>query len=113
MGQRDANTFENNLREVMQFVLNHRIFDPDGELDEKHLAANEALGVMPGQAYDPDRVANLDGQPAQEAVCSVVSTNDGEPLNAQYDFGIDVVLRLYLPDLEGFETWTPPMAEKI
>ena len=34
------------------------------------------------------------------------------PLN-RGDYGIDLVLRLYVPDLEQFEAWTPPKAEKI
>ena len=34
------------------------------------------------------------------------------PLN-RGDYGIDVVLRLYVPDLEQFETWTPPRAKKL
>ena len=29
------------------------------------------------------------------------------------DYDIDVVLRLYVPDLEQFETWTPPTAKKL
>jgi hypothetical protein len=29
------------------------------------------------------------------------------------DYGIDVVLRLYVPNLEKFETWEPPKAEKL
>jgi hypothetical protein len=34
------------------------------------------------------------------------------PLN-RGDYGIDVVLRLYAPDLEKFKNWEPPKAEKI
>jgi hypothetical protein len=34
------------------------------------------------------------------------------PLN-RGDYGIDVVLRLYVPDLEAFERWEPPKAERI
>ena len=34
------------------------------------------------------------------------------PLN-RGDYDIDVVLRLYVPDLEKFKTWTPPKAEKL
>jgi len=34
------------------------------------------------------------------------------PLN-RGDYGIDVVLRLYVPDLEKFESWEPPKAEKM
>ena len=33
------------------------------------------------------------------------------PLNRE-DIAIDVTLRLYVPDLEKFKTWTPPKAEK-
>ena len=62
VGKRDVDVFENNLLEVMQFVFNHTTFDPDNDLDQKLLAAYEPLGVVPGQAYDPARVAKLDGQ---------------------------------------------------
>ena len=34
------------------------------------------------------------------------------PLN-RGDYGIDVILRLYSPDLEKFKTWSPPKGEKI
>jgi hypothetical protein len=62
VGRRDVDVFANNLLEVMQFVFNHTTFEPDNELDQKLLAAYEPLGVVPGRAYDPDRVAKLDGQ---------------------------------------------------
>ena len=29
------------------------------------------------------------------------------------DYGIDVILRLYVPDLDKFKTWSPPVAEKL
>jgi len=29
------------------------------------------------------------------------------------DYGIDVVLRIYVPDLERFKNWTPPQAEMV
>ncbi len=61
VGKRDADIFENNLLEVMQFVLNHTTFDPDDELDQAVLAAFKPLGVVPGQPYDPAKVAKLDG----------------------------------------------------
>ena len=34
------------------------------------------------------------------------------PLN-RGDYDIDVILRLYVPDLEKFAKWTPPLAEKL
>ena len=34
------------------------------------------------------------------------------PLN-RGDYGIDVTMRLYVPDLEKFKTWTPPKAEVL
>ena len=34
------------------------------------------------------------------------------PLN-RGDYGIDVVLRLYEPDLEKYKTWKAPMADKL
>ncbi len=61
VGQRDADIFENNLLEVMQFVFNHTTFDPKDELDREVLAAYEPLGVVPGQPYDPAKVAKIDG----------------------------------------------------
>jgi hypothetical protein len=45
----------------MQFVFNHTSFDPQDELDRALLAAYEPLGVVPGQPYDPDKVAKIDG----------------------------------------------------
>jgi len=62
VGQRDADIFENNLLEVMQFVFNHTTFDPDDELDRELLAAYEPLGIVPGQPYDLANVATIDGQ---------------------------------------------------
>ena len=242
VGRRDADIFENNLLEVMQFVFNHTTFDPDDEFDQALLAAYEPLGVLPGQPYDPSRVAKVDGSrlrkvseqifseemartadkefykkelfvkflpkgqiplellvfqsvlgpiglPATEAVYPAVLTADGEPLNAMNDYVIrmtadelpptdvfwsltlydlengffipndrkkysvgenagmkldenggievyvaaqrpegvpeenwlpierkdedmDIVLRIYEPDLEKMKTWQPPLAEK-
>jgi hypothetical protein len=61
VGQRDADIFENNLLEVMQFVFNHTTFDTKDELDREILAACEPLGIVPGQAYDAAKVAKIDG----------------------------------------------------
>jgi hypothetical protein len=242
-GQTDFDIFENNLLEVMQFVFNHTTFDANDEIDQKLLAAYEPLGVAPGRAYDPSRVAEIDGarfravaeqippevmaklrdpeflekfvtsifqpkgqmtlerllfqsisgpigQPAAEAVYPPITTTDGTPMNAMNDYvirmapdemppanafwsatlydtengffmpnerkkysvgenagmkmnddggiaihiaaerpegvpeenwlplvrgdyGVDVVMGLYAPDLERFKTWSPPKTEKI
>jgi len=242
VGKRDADVFEANLLEVMQFVFNHTTFDAKNELDQALLAAYAPLGVVPGKPYDPSQVARIDGkrfreaaervwteemakvgdsrfdhyttklfqpkgeigleflvfqsvigpigQPAQEAVYPAVATTDGKPMNANHDYvmrmaagdlppakafwsftlydttngfflpndrkkysvgenggmkldadggiavhiaaekpegvpeenwlplsrgdyGVDVILRLYNPDLEKFKTWSPPKAERI
>jgi hypothetical protein len=61
VGRTDADVFGHNLIEVMQFVFNHTTFDPDNPLDQAVLAAYEPLGVVPGRAFDPARVARIDG----------------------------------------------------
>jgi len=60
-GKTDADVFASNLLEVMQFVFNHKTFDPNNEMDQAVLAAYAPLGVAPGQTFDPSRVAKLDG----------------------------------------------------
>ena len=66
VGQRDADIFENNLLEVMQFVFNHTTFDQNDELDREVLAVYAPLGVVPGQAYDSSKVAKIDGPKVRE-----------------------------------------------
>ena len=61
VGKTDADVFGNNLLEVMQFVFNHTDLDPKNELDKAVLAAYAPLGVIPGRAFDPARVAKIDG----------------------------------------------------
>jgi hypothetical protein len=61
VGQRDADIFENNLLEVMQFVFNYTSFDPNDELDRELLAAYEPLGIVPDQPYDASKVPKVDG----------------------------------------------------
>ena len=243
VGEKDADVFENNLLEVMQFVFNHTTFDPNNEIDQKLLAAYEPLGVAPGKTYDPSKVGKIDGKqvrqvaerifseemakstdlefqekaifglfqpkgeisldfllfqsvlgpiglPAAEAVYPSIVTADGEPMSAKHDYvirmaademppagpfwsftlydtengffmpnerkkysvgenggmklndeggieiyvaaekpegvaeenwlplkrgdyGIDVILRIYVPDLDKFKTWKAPVAEKL
>ncbi|MGA9443511.1 MAG: DUF1214 domain-containing protein [Methyloceanibacter sp.] len=67
VGETDADVFENNLLEVMQFVFNHTTFDPENEMDQAVLAAYEPLGIEPGNPYHERRVANLDGKQIRQA----------------------------------------------
>ena len=243
VGKTDADVFENNFLEVMQFVFNHVTFDPADELDQAVLAALKPFGVEPGKSYDPSQVAKIDGsrfrnivekiipgemakatdpewvkqngvglfqpkgkmtlerlvlqsiigpigQPAFEAVYPAIATTDSKPMNAMHDYvlrmkgdqmppamafwsatlydtehgffipnnrkkysvgenggmkldadggiaiyvsaekpegvpdenwlpfnpgdyGIDVIMRLFAPDLERYQNWSAPKAEKI
>ncbi len=243
VGKTDADAFEHNLLEVMQFVFNHTTFDAANELDQAVLAALQPLGIEPGKSYDASRVATIDGAefrkvveeivrsemakatdpgwqkrnmlglfqpkgqmnlerllfqsiigpiglPAFEAVYPAITTTDGKPMNAMHDYvlrmkgdemppatafwsatlydtkngffipnerkkysvgenggmkldadggiaiyiaaeqpenvpeenflpinqgdyGIDIIMRLYAPDLERFQNWTVPKAEKV
>lgn len=61
VGDTDADVFENNLLEVMQFVFNHTSFDEENELDQEVLAAYRPLGVVPGKAWDPQIAERIDG----------------------------------------------------
>ncbi len=67
VGERDADIFENNLLEVMQFVFNHTTFDPSDELDNAVLTAYKPLGVVPGQPHDPAKAAEIDGAKIRKA----------------------------------------------
>lgn len=61
-GRTDADVFENNLLEVMQFVFNHISFDPKDEIDQGVLAAYKPLGIEPGKAYDVGKAMKIDGK---------------------------------------------------
>jgi hypothetical protein len=65
-GKTDADIFENNLLEVMQFVFNHTTFDPNNELDRKVLEVYAPLGVVPGKQYDPETAVKIDGKKFRE-----------------------------------------------
>jgi len=65
-GKTDADIFENNLLEVMQFIFNHTTFDPNNKLDRQVLAVYAPLGVVPGKEYDPENVAKIDGKRFRE-----------------------------------------------
>ena len=68
-----------------------------------------------------DEVYRLEESTFQEEMCRLLGRAKrpkGVPeenwlsLN-QGDYGIDIIMRLYAPDLERFKTWTPPRAEKL
>ncbi len=241
-GRTDFDVFEDNLLEVMQFVFNHTTFDPKDDHDQALLATYKPLGVEPGKAFDPETVAQIDGQqfraiaqvvargalaklsmpsfreqltqiflpkgemdqellvdlsiigpigqPAREALYPPITPADGAPMNAMHDYvirmdakslpptnafwsltlydtengffipnesrkysvgenagmklnaeggieihvavkkpdgvppenwlpvnrgdyGVDLIMRIYAPDLERFKTWSPPKSDRI
>ena len=57
----DADIFEKNFIEVMQFVVDHTTFEPANELDAAVLAALEPLGIRPGAKPDPAAAGKVDG----------------------------------------------------
>jgi len=71
VGKTDADVFENNLLEVMQFVFNHTTFDPENEMDRAVLAAYEPLGVEPGKTFDANQVVEIDGRRFRETAQEV------------------------------------------
>ncbi len=75
VGRTDADVFENNLLEVMQFVFNHVSFDPSDPIDQGVLAAYAPLGIAPGGAYDPATAAKIDGQRFRQAAEQIQQEN--------------------------------------
>ena len=65
-GATDADIFENNLLEVMQFVFNHTTFETSNELDKAVLAAFKPLGIEPGKIYDQASAVKIDGKRFRE-----------------------------------------------
>ena len=62
----DEAVFKHNFLEVMQFVFNYTTFDPSDPMDQEILSAMKPLGVAPGRTYDPQKVANVDGNKLAE-----------------------------------------------
>ena len=157
-GKTDADIFENNLLEVMQFVFNHTTFNPKFELDSAVLADYARLGVEPGKEYDSATAVKLDGkkfrdisikvrdeelarwnnpeemkdllytlflpkgsaglqslltpsvvgpigQPAKQALYPAVVTSDGAPMNAMNDYVIHIA-KEDMPPAKGFWSFT-------
>jgi len=82
----DQMVFKNNFLEAMQFVFNHISFDPNNDMDKAVLASMKKLGVQPGQEFDPDKVAELDGKRVAEIAkkvfdesLAVWNSPDGNP----------------------------------
>ena len=65
-GATDADVFENNLLEVMQFVFNSTTFDTTKVLDKDILEAYKPLGIEPGNTYNPDQALKIDGKRFRE-----------------------------------------------
>jgi hypothetical protein len=70
-GRTDFDIFEENLLEVMQFVLDHTTFDPNDENDQALLAAYKPLGVEPGKVPDPETTVQIDGQRFRKAAQAI------------------------------------------
>ena len=51
--------------------------------------------------------------PSEVTVFKNVNVFDGKCEQLLKGYGIDVSLRIYVPDLEKFKTWTSPKAERI
>ncbi len=71
IGKTDADIFENNLLEVMQFVMNHVDFISENELDAEVLKAYKPLGIEPGKTFDPETAIKIDGKKLRDASLKV------------------------------------------
>jgi hypothetical protein len=71
IGKTDAEIFENNLLEVMQFVMNHVDFNAENDLDAEVLKAYKPLGIEPGKTFDPETAIKIDGEKFREASLKV------------------------------------------
>jgi hypothetical protein len=85
-GTTDADIFENNLMEVMQFVFNHSTFDSSTTLDKEILAAYKPFGIEPGKSYDTESALKIDGTRFREVSIKIKDTelakiNDPEVSN--------------------------------
>lgn len=75
VGQNDADVFENNFLEVMQFVFNHLTFDENDEMDREVLAAFKPLGIVPGKTYDLETAVTIDGKRFRQMAEKIRSEN--------------------------------------
>jgi hypothetical protein len=68
----DMKVFTTNFAEVMQFAVNHTTFDPANEMDRELLTALKKIGIAPGRAFDPGKVAAIDSA-AMKAIVEEVA----------------------------------------
>lgn len=73
-GATDADIFENNLLEVMQFVFNHTTFDSSKTLDKEILAAYKPFGIEPGKSYDPESALKIEVMRFREVSIKIKDT---------------------------------------
>ncbi len=66
VGKTDADVFENNLLEVMQFVFNHTAMNPENPLDKAVLDIYKPLGIVPGGVYTSETGIRLNGKEIRE-----------------------------------------------
>ncbi len=78
VGKTDADVFENNFLEVMQFVFNHISFDENDEMDQEVLAAFKPLGIEPGKSYNADKAIRIDGKRFRQAAENIFRENIGK-----------------------------------
>ena len=75
VGKTDADIFENNLLEVMQFVFNHITFDENDEMDKEVLAAFKPLGVEPNKVFNAKTVIKIDGKQFRQVAKKIYKEN--------------------------------------
>ncbi len=45
--------------------------------------------------------------------CFLTLAGCQQPPGTRGDYGIDLMMRIYAPDLERYKTWSPPQAERM
>lgn len=75
IGKTDADIFENNFLEVMQFVFNHLTFDKKDTMDKEVLAAFAPLGIEPGKLYNPKTAIKINGKKFREVSEKIFKEN--------------------------------------
>ena len=108
-GATDADIFENNLLQVMQFVFNHTTFDAGDTLDQAVLAAYEPLGIQPGKKYDPSTAVKIDGKRFREVSLKIKNEELGKMNNPE--LGASILPKLF--QTKGNMTLEPMLLQSI